>query len=145
MNFSDFITDNGKRVNKDHYIHLIQVSRADGHIDQAELEMLHKEGRKFGLTDPEIDKLIELEGSQHYNAPYSLDEKFEHLYNVAQMILADDVITEGEMKALRRFAIEAGFDDDAVDRLIEVLFTGIRENTDEEKILGSFKKALFRK
>ena len=30
MNFSDFITNHGKRVNKEHYIHFIQVSKSDG-------------------------------------------------------------------------------------------------------------------
>ena len=58
MNFSDFIKDNGKRISKEHYLHLVQVSKADGKINAGELELLHKEGRKFGLTDPEIDKFI---------------------------------------------------------------------------------------
>jgi hypothetical protein len=61
MNFSDFITDHGKRVNKEHFIHLIQVSQIDGKISQSELELLHKQGKKIGLTDPEIDILIRSE------------------------------------------------------------------------------------
>lgn len=144
MNFSDFITDYGKRVNKDYFIHLIQVSKADGKIDDAELELLHKEGKKFGLTDPEIDKLIESEGSNHYNAPYSLEEKFEHLYNVGQMIMADEVVSEGEIKLLRRFAIEAGFSDNAIDRLIDILIKGIRDNQSEEALLSKFRANMFR-
>jgi len=42
MNFSDFITNHGKRVNKEHYIHLIQVSRSDGKIEPEELAIPHK-------------------------------------------------------------------------------------------------------
>jgi uncharacterized tellurite resistance protein B-like protein len=143
MNFSDFITDQGKRVNKEHYMHLIQVSKADGRIEQSELEMLHKEGKKFGLTDPEIDKLIASESSNHYNAPYSLEEKFEHLHSVAEMILADDIITEGETRVLRKFAIEAGFEDKAVDILLEILFEGIRKSESEEVLLSKFRTSLF--
>jgi uncharacterized tellurite resistance protein B-like protein len=143
MNFSDFITNHGKRVNKDHYIHLIQVSKSDGKIDPEELEILHKEGKRFGLTDPEIDKLIEAEGHHHYQAPYSLHDKFEHLYNVAGMILADDIITEGETKIIKRFAIEAGFSDAAIDKLLKILFEGIRNNVKEDELLDQFKKVLF--
>jgi len=143
MNFSDFITHHGKRVNKEHYIHLIQVSKSDGKIDPEELVVLHKEGKRFGLTDPEIDKLIESEGHHHYHAPYSLDDKFEHLYSVAEMILADDVITEGEEKILRRFAIEAGFSDKAIDKLLKILFGGIRNNESEEALLEKFRKNMF--
>jgi hypothetical protein len=144
MNFSDFITHHGKKVNKDHFIHLIQVSRVDGKISPEELEMLHKEGKRFGLTDPEIDKLIETESTHHYEPPYSLHEKFEHLYNVAEMILADDVITDSERKLIRKFAIESGFSDKAIDRLLEILFEGIRNNESEESLLSKFKEILFK-
>lgn len=143
MNFSDFITDNGKQVNKDHYLHLIQVSRADGHINPDELELLHKEGRKFGLTDPEIDQLIKSESLNHYLPPYSLDEKFEHLYNVGQVILADSVITDSERKMLRKFAIEAGFEDKAIDKLIKILLEGIKTES-EDALLTKFKSQLFK-
>lgn len=144
MNFSDFITNHGKSVNKEHYIHLIQVSKIDGKIAPSELEMLHKEGRKFGLTDPEIDKLIESEIHNFYHPPYSLHEKFEHLYNIAEMILADDVITESEKKMIRRFATEAGFKDNAIDKLLDLLFEGIKNNESEESILSKFKSHLFK-
>lgn len=140
MNFSDFIKDNGKRVSKEHYLHLVQVSKADGRINPGELDLLHKEGRKFGLTDPEIDKLIEHESRSHYDPPYYLHDKFNHLYNVAEMILADEEVTEGEKKLLRRFAIEAGFSDKTIARLINLLLCGIRSGDDEEKLFQKFKK-----
>jgi hypothetical protein len=143
MNFSDFITDNGKKINKDHYIHLIQVSRADGNINPDELDLLHKEGRKFGLTDPEIDELIKSESLNHYLPPYSLDEKFEHFYNIGQMILADSVITDSERKMMRKFAIEAGFEDKAIDNLIKILLEGINTES-EDSLLLKFKSQLFK-
>jgi uncharacterized tellurite resistance protein B-like protein len=144
MNFSDFITNHGKRVNNEHFIHLIQVSKIDGKINPTELEMLHKEGRKFGLTDPEIDKLITSETQNTYHPPFSLKEKFEHLYNVAGMILADDLIKESERRMIRRFAIEAGFSDKAIDKLIDLLFEGIKNNESEESLLAKFKSHLFK-
>jgi uncharacterized tellurite resistance protein B-like protein len=142
MNFSDFIMSTGKRISKEHYIHLVQVSKADGKINPSELDLLHREGRKFGLTDPEIDRLIEHESHHHYNPPYSLADKFEHLYNVAEMILADEVITEGERKLIKRFAIEAGFSDKAIPRLIELLLDGIKKGEDEDKLFHMFKKEI---
>ena len=142
MSFSDYITNHGKKVNRDAFIHLIQVSKADGKIASDEMELLHKEGKKFGLTDPEIDKLIESEKDHHYSAPYSLEEKFEHLYNLSEMILADEVVTEGERKMVKKFAIEAGFNDSKIDDLITILFEGVEQNTDEELLLKTFRKKL---
>ncbi len=142
MNFSDFIKNNGKRISKEHYIHLVQVSKADGKINTTERDLLHREGRKFGLTDPEIDKFIEYEIKNNYDPPYSLADKFEHLYNIAEMILADEVITEGERRLLNRFAIEAGFSDKTIPKLIDLLLTGIKKGEDEEILFQEFKKKI---
>ncbi len=145
MNFSDFIRNNGKRISREHFIHLVQVSRADGRINPAELTLLHREGMKFGLTPPEVDQLIEDEGRRHYDPPYALAEKFEHLYNVAEMILADNEVTEGEKRLIKRFAIEAGFSDKTIPKLIDLLINGIRKGVDEESLLQEFRtKYLFK-
>ena len=145
MNFTDFITDHGRKINKSYFLTLIQVCRIDGKISPAELEMLHREGRKFGITRPEIDNLIEAERNHEYHSPYSLDEKFEQLYNVAVMILADEIVTEEEKKALRRIATEAGFNDAAIESLRDILLEGITNNEDQDVLLGKFKRVLFKK
>jgi len=142
MNFSDFITHHGKRVNKNAFVHLVQISRIDGKIHDDELELLYKEGKKFGLTDPEIDKLVHSERDHHYHPPYSLEEKFEHLYNIAEMILADEVVKEGEKKMIKRFAIEAGFEYSKIDDIINLLLEGIKANTDEEELFKKFRKTI---
>jgi uncharacterized tellurite resistance protein B-like protein len=143
MSFSDFISNHGVKVPKIHYMHLIQVARADGKIDSQEMAILHKEGKRFGLTDPEIDALIEKEKDHHYHPPYSLDDKFEDLYFVGEMILADNEVSDDEARLLRRFAVEAGFDDRAIGILEDVLINGIRKGEPEEDILRKFKKQLF--
>jgi hypothetical protein len=140
MNFTDFITNHGRRINREHYIHLVQIARIDGLIEGSELELLHKEGKKFGLTDPEIDKLIISEEKHHYTPPYSLKEKFDELYNIAVMILADDIITEGERSMIKRYAIAAGFDDSTIEKLVPLLFEGVKRGDDEETLLHEFKK-----
>jgi uncharacterized tellurite resistance protein B-like protein len=142
MNFSDFIKNNGKRISREHYVHLVQVSKADGKINPNERELLHKEGRKFGLTDPEIDKFIDSEVRNSYDPPYSLADKFEHMYNIAEMILADEVITEGEKKLLKRFAIEAGFSDKTIPKLVDLLLNGIKKGDDEDLLFQKFRKEI---
>ena len=140
MNFSDFITHTGRRICKEHFLHLVQVSRIDGKISDEEMKMLHRKGRKFGLTDPEIDYLIQSEVNHHYTPPISLKAKFSHLYNIAQLILADDVITDSERKILQRFTIEAGFKGETVDNLTNHLLEGIKNGIDEDDLLEQFRK-----
>jgi len=145
MSFTDFITHHGKKIQKEYFIHLVQVARIDGKIAEPELELLHKEGRKFGLTDPEIDRILSADNTHNYHPPYSLREKFEDLYNIAEMILADEVVTESELRVLKKCAIAAGFSDNTIEKLIELLFEGIKNNTGEEDLFKEFKsKHLFK-
>jgi hypothetical protein len=144
MNFTDFIADNGKRVVKEHFIHLIQVSLIDGKISQSEMDLLHRQGKKFGLTDPEIDILIKSEFHHHYDPPYSLNHKFDQLYNIAEMILSDEVFEESERRAIKRYAIAAGFKDKHIDGLIDLLLHGIINNKSEELLLSEFKDYIFK-
>jgi uncharacterized tellurite resistance protein B-like protein len=140
MSFTDFITNHGRKVNKQAFLHLVQISKIDGKISQEEYDLLHREGKKFGLTDPEIDNLISSESNTHYHAPYSLQEKFEQLYNMAEMIMADDVADEKEERMIKKFAIEAGFNDSKLTGLTEILIEGVRQNTDEDVLFSKFKK-----
>jgi uncharacterized tellurite resistance protein B-like protein len=142
MNFTHFITNNGKRINREHYRHLVQVARIDGKIQESELELLHKAGRRFGLTDPEIDQLIKSEAAHNYHPPYSLQDKFGEMYNVAQIILADDVITDSEKRMIKQYAIAAGFSNEVMIILIQHLFDGIRKGEDEDTMFLSFKKLM---
>jgi hypothetical protein len=143
MNFSDFIANSGRRIRKEHFIQLVKVAKIDGKISKSELVLLHKEGKKFGLTDPEIDNLLKLKDPYEYNPPYSLRDKFDELYEIAEMILADNVITEGEKKMIKKYAIAAGFSDPAIDKLIPLLLEGIKMNKDSEKLFNEFKKKHF--
>ena len=142
MSFTDFISHHGKRVNKEAFLHLVQTSKVDGKINKDEMELLHKAGRKFSLTDHEIDHLIHTERDHHYHPPYSLQEKFDHLYNIGEIILADDVVKEGEKKMIKRFAIEAGFEYSKINDLIKLLLEGMKENISEEDLFKKFKKKL---
>ncbi len=143
MSFYDFITNSGKNICKDNFINLVQVARVDGKISEKQMKILHKEGRKFGLTEPEIDTLIESEGIHSYNPPYSLRGKFVHLYNIAEVILDDEVVTDDEKKLVKKFAVEAGFRDEILDDLMVLIFDGIQKGETEENLFREFKKKFF--
>ena len=140
MSFSDFITNRGRRICTDNYIHLVQASRRDGKISKEELDILHQKGKRFGLTDPEIERIIDAEKDHHYTPRYSLKGKFEDLYNISQLIYADGHLSEGEKKLLRKMAIESGLDDSKIDGMIEILLDGVRDDEDEDHLFKRFKK-----
>lgn len=143
MSFTDFITDNGKRVNKESFIHLIQVAMADGGIDSNELALLHRFGRRFSLSDHEVDVLIKAESTHFYSPPHELEKRFEHLYNAVEIILVDNQISLEEKNLFKKLAITASFSDETIPRLFDLLVEGIREDKDEQELFEKFRKARF--
>jgi hypothetical protein len=49
-------------------------------------------------------------------------------------------IERAELKLIKRYAIEAGFTDKVIPRLIDLLIKGVKEGKDEETLLNEFKK-----
>lgn len=145
MSFTNFITNHGKRVSRDHFLHLVQVAKLDGKIQNEELELLHKQGKKFGLTDPEIDDFINTESADNYHPPYSIEDKFFELYNITEMILSDTYVTEKEKKMIRRYGIAAGLPDDLIEQFCKILIEGVKNNVDEEVLLKEFKSVVRKK
>jgi len=143
MSFTDFITDNGKRVNKESFVHLIQVALADGEIDSNELALLHRFGKRFSLTDQEVDLLVKAESTHFYSPPYELEKRFEQLYNAVEIILVDNQISPGEKNLFKKLAIAASFSDETIPPLFDLLVDGIREDKDEQDLFEKFRKARF--
>lgn len=141
MSFTDFITDHGRRINKESFIHLVQIAQADGKVDEKEMNLLHRFGRRFSLTDPEVDAIIKAESSHLYAPPVELEKRFGHLYNAVQIMMADGNISEEEKKIFRRLAIAASFSDEAIPLLLDLLTKGIKEGADEEDLLTIYRKA----
>lgn len=65
MNFLRTLRSSGRKQDKEHFTHLLQVALADGKIENSELEMLYRSGRKLGLTRKEIDILLENSKIRH--------------------------------------------------------------------------------
>lgn len=145
MSFTDFITDNGRIINKENFITLIQVAQADGSIGTGELSLLHRYGRRFSLTDPEIDRLIASEVSHAYKPPYELEKRFAHLYDAAMVMNADSIISEEEKRLFRKLAIAGSFSEEVIPRLLDFILDGIREGLDEEELFEKFRKAKYLK
>ena len=129
-----------KKQAKEHFMNLIQVAMADGIVDQKETEMLHRFGRKMGFTDPEVDNLIEAAAKSDHNPPHEFSKRFEQVYDIVKMILADGIIDENEMRLARGFATKSGFTENEVPRLLEMLINGIKQGIDEDDLFIAYKK-----
>lgn len=97
MNILEHFDHPGRKQDKEHFSHLIQMAMADGKIDDSELKMLFRLGLKLGFTSAEIDDLLVINRNSAYIPPYELSKRFEQLYEVFKMAYADGVIDHDEM------------------------------------------------
>ncbi len=140
MNISEYFDHPVKKQNIEYFIHIVRIAMADDIITNAELAFLHRIGRKLGFTDPEIDKLIALTGKSDYTPPYEFSKRFEQVYEIVKMTLADGEIDNQEMRLASAFAIKSGFKENEIPGLLKMIILGIREGKDEEDLFELYKK-----
>ena len=140
MSFLDHFDHPDRKQQKEHFGHLLQIALADGKIENSELEMLYRSGKKMGLTKEEIDYLLEDSKKSAFIPPYELSKRFEQLYDIVGMVYADGQINSGEMRLTTSMAIKLGFPEDEIPFLLTLLINGVKNGEDEEDLLALYKK-----
>jgi len=140
MNILDYFDHPQKKQNIEYFVHLVRVAMADGVITDTEIQLLNNIGHKLGFTDPEIAALIEVASKSDYIPPIQLSERFEQVYNIIKMTLADGVIDNNEMRLASSFAAKSGFNENEIPKLLVLLIRGIKEGKDEEDLFETYKK-----
>jgi len=140
MSHSDFFDHPQKKQNKDYFVHLVRIAKADDIMSHKELELLHRIGKNLGFTDPEIDKLIETTAKSDYHPPYELSKRFDQVYEIVKMTLADGKIENQEMRLATAFAVKSNFNESEIPSLLALLIRGIKEGKDEEDLFKAFVK-----
>jgi uncharacterized tellurite resistance protein B-like protein len=140
MNILNYFDNPQKKQNIEYFVHLVRIAKADENISNTELELLHRIGRKLGFTDHEIDNFIETTGKSDYVPPYEFSKRFEQVYDIVKMILADGVIDKSEMRLATSFAVISGFEENEIPKLLDLLIGGIKLGKDEEHLFETYKK-----
>jgi hypothetical protein len=140
MNILNVFDHSEKKQNIEYFVHLVHVALADNIITKDELDLLHRLGQRLGFTDPEIDNLIEETEKSGYTPPFELEKRFEQVYNIVKMTLADGVIDNKEMRLASNFASKSGFKENEIPRLLVLLISGIREGQNEDDLFEVYKK-----
>ena len=142
MSLLEYFDHPDRKQDKEHFRDLIQVALADGIINEMELKMLYRMGKNLGLTDPEMDDLLESKEKSSYNPPYELAKRFEQLYDIVRMVLADGIIDNDEMRLTILLALKSGFAEAEIPDLLSFLIKGIKEEEDEEELFMLYKKRI---
>lgn len=98
------------RIGFEHLNLLVNLSKADNEVAKEEIEMIMSVGEIYGFTPEEVNEIL--------NAPIAtasrvgsltLDERFEILYNIIQLMKIDGKVLQSEIEFCEKVAIKLGY------------------------------------
>ena len=133
------IFDHPQKIqNKEYFVHLVRIAKSDDVVSPEELNLLQRIGKNLGFTEPEIDNLIATTGHTYYDPPYELSKRFDQVYEIVKMTLADGVINNREMRLASGFAVESGFSESEIPKLLVLLIRGIIQGKDVDTLFDIY-------
>ena len=79
------------------------------------------------MTDEQFDQILSNPGQYPINPPENKEERNERLYNLIQMVLADEEIAVSEVKTVQKFAVALGY---PIDKAEDVAIKAARSVID---------------
>jgi hypothetical protein len=144
MDKLDSHSDSIVKENTEYFIHLIRIALADDVISIKELELLRRVSKKLGFTAEEADHLIRITGKSDYTPPTSLRARFEQVYEIVNMTLADGSINKNEMYLASSFAAKSGFNEKEIPTMLVLLLNGIREEKNKDELFKEYQNRVMK-
>jgi hypothetical protein len=95
---------------KSHLANLVAIANSDGNFSVAEKRLIFDIGVKNGLSIDEVKKIIKSDGNSiEFKTPDNDSDRFDELYDLVAMLLADGEWTEDELSNCIELAEKLGF------------------------------------
>jgi len=120
---------------KSHFLRLYQIALADGEFSALELKMLYEFAEERGISKEHLDDILLNPVDASNLVPEDINEKIGFLYDFAAMIWADEIVTEDELFALKKYIKRFGFLDENIDPLAQYLIEAIKNNKTKKEII----------
>lgn len=136
MSIASFFESGERKQDKGHLKNLVLIANVDGHVSDEELVLIHRIGRKIGLTNTQIGQILDDPSSIQVFPPVGREERYGHMIDMVHMMQADGVVDDKEMKMIGRFAVQIGFK--SIDDVnVEDILSELSEGKSNEEILTS--------
>lgn len=131
--FGFFENEQTKKV-KSHLVNLAALAKADGHIDEREMNFIVSVGRKNGMRAGEVRDIVANSSTGRLIIPDNDSERFDQIFDLVDMMLADGVVDESEMDFCIGMAEKLGFRQAIVGVLVRKISMGVRDGLPREQI-----------
>ncbi|MFT2007964.1 TerB family tellurite resistance protein [Pontibacter sp. 13R65] len=131
--FGFFESEETKRL-KSHIKNLGALAKIDGHVDPDEMNYIVSIGTRHGLKANEVQDILSNLDRVELKAPANDTERFDQIYDLVEMMLADGIIDEKEMEFCTNMALKLGFRKSIVGVLVRKISIGVKDGMPREMI-----------
>ena len=131
--FGFFENEQAKKI-KGHLCNLAALAKADGHVDDRELNFIITVGKKNGITAAEVRKIVAGDTDCLSDLPSNDSERFDQIFDLVDMMLADGIVDETEMDFCIMMAEKLGFRHAIVGVLVRKISQGVKDAVPRERI-----------
>ncbi|MFD1552366.1 hypothetical protein DNU06_10960 [Putridiphycobacter roseus] len=132
MSIAELFEGGERTQDKGHFKNLVLLANADGHLDDVEITLLYKLGRRIGLTYTQIGTIMDDPKQYSIIPPSSKDERFEMLLDLVRVMVIDNEIDPSETKMMERFVVQLGYrslDDLDIESIVALIKRGEDNDT----------------
>jgi len=118
MELLDLFTGRKKKLAKGHLRNLIEVAYSDGEFDALEVDYLLSLAGRFKISEAELKSIKDNPELIDYEAPQRDQQRFEHLYQLVNMMMMDGVIHDKELEICKKYAQRLNLRPEFVDDMV---------------------------
>jgi hypothetical protein len=128
---------------KSHIANLVAIAQSDGNFSTAEKRLIFDIGKKNGISTQKIKEIIKSDEPIKFKIPKNDSDRFDRVFDLVKMLLADGMKTEDELAACIELAEKLGFRKAICGVLVRKIMLGINGGSEHEQLkseCGDFLK-----
>lgn len=107
-----------KKIKLEHFANIVAVAASDGNITDEEVDLLKDRAIEYGLTEKDVNDLIDKAESLEFIIPMNQVEKEDQLSEAVLMSMIDGDIADKEYELCLKIADKLGFDQKYLNHII---------------------------
>jgi uncharacterized tellurite resistance protein B-like protein len=110
-----------RKKRESHIRNLLEIALADGTFDEEEILLISDIASNYDISREEVDRIRNNPDSISFTPPSSMKARLLQMYDLVELMLADQHIHDKELILCHEFAAKLGVEEDVVDEMIELL------------------------
>lgn len=140
MELLELFTGRKKKLARGHLKNLIEVAYSDGEFDTVEVDYLLSLAGRFNISEAELKSIKDNPESVDYEPPTRDQQRFEHLYQLVNMMMIDGVIHEKEVEICKKYAQRLNLRPEFVDDMVEAIPESREKELPTDAVIGRLLK-----